>query len=254
MRRKIEGAFFEQEYRPGEQAQFDFKESVELPFFSGSVVVHLHFGTLPFSNVCVIKAYPQKTYECFMDGVHSFFERIGGQTENIRIDNLSPCVKKVRTDGGRDYTGAFDRAIKYYGFGVLPCSPGRGNEKGDVERDIQTWARKFKNHVKVHGLVFRDFSNLNEILANFMSMDKASDQFAQEQLVLQRLLPRDEAVLCRVEEIRVSPHGTVRINKSSYSAPDEWIGLQCRVVQGPFEVRLSRIGQPNSVEIHPRKM
>ncbi|MBK9039027.1 MAG: hypothetical protein IPL83_07690 [Bdellovibrionales bacterium] len=64
-----------------------------------------------------------------MDGVHSFFEKIGGQTKNIRIDNLSPCVKRVKKDGGRDYTDAFNRAIKYYDFGVLPCSPGRGNEK-----------------------------------------------------------------------------------------------------------------------------
>lgn len=30
-----------------------------------------------------------------MDGVHSFFEGLGGRTKNIRIDNLSACVARV---------------------------------------------------------------------------------------------------------------------------------------------------------------
>jgi transposase len=192
--------FFEQEYEPGEQSQFDFKESVELPFLSGPQIVHLHFGTLPFSNAFVIKGYPQKTYECFMDGVHSFFETIGGQTDNIRIDNLSPCVKKVHKMGRRDYTDAFNRAITYYGFGVLPCSPGKGSEKGDVEREIQTRARRFKNHVLVHGIQFKDFIHLNEVLKLFVeseSCEKVQELLRLERLSLKAVLPRDEDVLCR---------------------------------------------------------
>ena len=38
--------FFEQEYQPGEQAQFDFKECVLLPFVDGERSVQLHFGFL----------------------------------------------------------------------------------------------------------------------------------------------------------------------------------------------------------------
>ncbi len=248
--------FFEQEYTPGEQAQFDFKESVEIPFIDDVRVVHLHFGTLPYSDKCVIKGFPQKTYECFMDGVHSFFEAIGGITENIRIDNLSPCIKKVRSDGGRDYTSAFLRALEYYGFGVLPCSPGKGNEKGDVERDIQTWARRFKNHVKVHGIKFRDFAHLNESLSEFIVMEeRKSDLFVSEQQALKALLPRDECVLCRVDEVRASSFGTVRMDKAktTYSVPDEWIGSWCKVVAGPFEVKITRVGVPTVSVIHERK-
>jgi transposase len=246
--------FFEQEYTPGEQAQFDFKESIELPFLSGPVIAHLHFGTLPFSNACVIKGFPHKTYECFMDGVHSFFEKIGGQTKNIRIDNLSPCVKRVKKDGGRDYTDAFNRAIKYYDFGVLPCSPGRGNEKGDVERDIQTWSRRFRNHVNVHGIRFRDFSHLNVELEAFGEQEQSeavTELLKTECGQLRSLLPRDEDVLCRVEETRASPHGTVRVAKTTYSVADAWIGLECRVVAGAFETRITRKGS-DVIVVHPR--
>ncbi len=246
--------FFEQEYMPGEQAQFDFKESVELEFLHGIQIVHLHFGTLPFSDTCFIKGFPCKTYECFIDGIHSFFSRINGQPQNIRIDNLSPCVKRVRRGGGRDYTDAFNRAIEYYDFGVLPCAPGKGSEKGDVERDIRTWARRFRNHVKVHGIIFRDFIHLNEVLTAFCDSEIGTPElFAQEQPHLKSLLPREESVLCRVEETRASTHGTIRTNKTSYSVPDEWIGLMCRVVMGPFEVRVTRVGHPGLVVEHPRK-
>ena len=65
--------FFEQEYEMAEQTQFDFKEKVELPFFDGLRIVHLHFCTLPFSDICYVRGYPFKNNECFIDGVHSFF-------------------------------------------------------------------------------------------------------------------------------------------------------------------------------------
>ncbi|MBK9039237.1 MAG: hypothetical protein IPL83_08785 [Bdellovibrionales bacterium] len=148
--------------------------------------------------------------------------------KNIRIDNLSPCVKRVKKDGGRDYTDAFNRAIKYYDFGVLPCSPGRGNEKGDVERDIQTWSRRFRNHVNVHGIRFRDFSTSTSSSRPFGEQEQSeavTELLKTECGQLRSLLPRDEDVLCRVEETRASPHGTVRVAKTTYSVADAWIGL-----------------------------
>jgi hypothetical protein len=160
----------------------------------------------------------------------------------------------VKRDGGRDYTEAFERAIKYYDFGVLPCAPGKGSDKGDVERDIRTWSRRFKNHVKVHGIVFRDFVHLNEALTAFCDQEIGIPElFAQEKLHLKPLITRDESVLCRIEETRASSHGTVRVNKTSYSVPDEWIGLMCRVVMGPFDIRMTRVGIPSPVVLHPRK-
>jgi transposase len=101
--------FFEQEYEPGEQAQFDFKEKVELPFVDGPRIVHLHFGTLPHSDFFHIKSYPFRNFEAFMDGIHSFFEKTGGMTGKIRFDNLAPCVKKVLKGSERLYTDAFKR-------------------------------------------------------------------------------------------------------------------------------------------------
>jgi len=251
--------FFEQEYEPAEQCQFDFKEKVELPFVDGTRIVYLHFGTLPFSDTCIVKGYSFKNYACFMDGVHSFFESIGGMTESIRFDNLSPVVKEILPDNKRIYTDHFNRATAYYDFGLLPCSPGKGNEKGDVERDIRSYAIRIKNRVSHETLIFRDWEHLNEWLIQFMKERETQETKLlreEEQKKFQVLPSRDEAILCDVITTSGSSYGGIRIGKSVYSVPDAWIEKECRAVGGPYDVKIRLIKpyhKDNTIVIHPRK-
>ncbi len=251
---KSKERFFDQAFSPAQQCQFDFKEKLELPFINGPRLVNIHFSTLPFSDVFVMKGYPQKNYECFMDGVHSFFETIGGMTEVIRIDNLSPCVKEVRRGTGRGFTKSFSAAIKYYDFEVSCCSPGRGNEKGDVERDIQTHTRRFTNYIKINGIVFKNFIHLNETLAEYFKKDLLKNEKFQEEIKILKPQPsRDEDVLCRVIETKPTPSGLVKFEDSFYSVPDTVIGVNCRVIGGPFEVKIIRLDTKQLVDTYPRE-
>lgn len=233
--------FFEQHYEPGEQAQFDFKESIRLPFIDGERLIHLHFGTLPYSGFFSIKAFNYRNYEAFIDGVHSFFEAAGGLTRNIRFDNLSPCVRKILKGGERIYTDRFAKAITYYGFGTLPCSPGKGNEKGDVEREIRTQARRIMSAVKATGKVFHDQDDLNSWLKTQTGKyltPSANSLFAEENKHLKPLPPRDTDILCQIEAVIPTKHGTIRFRKSIYSVPDHLIDVDCRAIIGPYTVRI----------------
>jgi transposase len=249
--------FFEQEYTPGEQSQFDFKEKVTVPFINGDRIVHLHFSTLPYSDTFFIKAFGFKTYEAYMDGIHSFFEYIGGMTKNIRFDNLSPCVKKVLKGSERLYTESFSKAISYYDFGCLPCAPGKGNEKGDCERDIRTHARRLLKLIKIHGRTFKDFEDLNKWLHDYCVKylsTSSKARLSEEQSKLKPLPPREEEVLCKVETVLASGYGTIRISKTTYSVPDQLIGASCRVVVGPYEVKIYRCGGKGElISTHERK-
>jgi transposase len=251
--------FFEQLYVPGEQSQFDFKEKVELPFLEGPRIAHLHFGTLPYSDTCHVKAYPFKNFECYMDGIHSFFEKIGGMTDKIRFDNLSPVVKKVLQGSDRLYTDDFKRAIVHYDFKCLPCRPGKGNDKGDVERDIRTFASRIKNRISHECLVFRDWEHLNHWLTQYMlerEKEESRLKLCDEQAVLNPLPRREEGILCQIQDGPASSHGTIRYSKSSYSVPDSMIGESCHTVIGAYDVRISRIGtsaRDAIVVVHPRK-
>ncbi len=259
LRKRVEEErFFEQEYEPGEQSQFDFKEKVTLPFVDGEKLVNLHFGTLPHSDACFVRGYPFKNYECFIDGIHSFFETIGGMTENIRFDNLAPAVKKILKGDKRLYTDDFKRAIKYYDFGLLPCRPVTGSDKGDVERDIRTYARRIKNRVSHDRVVFRDWDHLNSFLSDFMKerrTDECIKKLEEEKKKLKRLPPREEGVLCKIQSGPATSYGTVRIGHSAYSVPDSMIGRLCRTVVSATLVTIEsrEPGGASETVVHDRK-
>lgn len=243
--KKPKERFFQQVYEAGEQSQFDFKERIQIPFVGGTKICHLHFGTLPHSGIFWIKAFPNRTYESFMDGCHTFFERIGGMTEKIRFDNLAPVVKKVLAGDRRIYTLAFQRALNHYGFKPLPCRPGKGSDKGDVEREIRTNASRIENLVKVEGHIFSDYDALNLWLKGYCEArhsDQAISKFRAEQVTLKPLPRRDDDVISHVAFGTVTPWGSLRIDrlKASYSVPDEAIGAQCRLVVSAFDVRIFR--------------
>lgn len=237
--------FFEQSYDPGEQSQVDFKESVELSFSDGKRVVNFLIGTLPYSGVFWAKGFPVKSYEAFMDGVHTFFEKVGGMTTNLRFDNLSPCVRKVCSGQKRLYTESFQRAVDYYGFGLLPCSPGKGNEKGDVERQIRTFAHRVKIEIEQTGRVFSNFQDLNEWLGGIClreRTEKTVTLLGEEQKKLTKLPPRSDEILCRVTTAHISGFGVVKVADSVYSVPDTMIGRECRLILSPFTLTICEIG------------
>src|SRR5690606_4374073 len=107
---------------------------------------------------------------------------------------------------------SFQRALTYYGFTPLPCSPGKGNEKGDCERDIRTFAHRLKDMLVMSRRTFTDFGDLNAWLLSFARSYRTGKQrlaFAEEVKTLKPLPPRDEAVLCQVHTPTVNKHGTV---------------------------------------------
>jgi len=224
-RRKASGAigepktperFFEQQYTPGEQSQFDFKERISLPFVDGERVCHLHVSTLPYSDAFFIQGYRNRCYESFMGGVHGFFEFLGGMTEAVRIDNLSPCVSQVLKGNKRKYTCAFEKAVAHYGFKVLPCAPGKGNEKGDVEREIQTHARRIMNIIALEKKVFSDFNDLNAWLKSYCiryQTPKSAELLEIEKKSLTPLSGYSEDILCWTSTVSISKYGTARIEK-----------------------------------------
>lgn len=252
---QVKERFYEQSYSPGEQSQFDFKESIEIPFVSGPKICHLLIATLPHSDVFFAKAFPNKTYQAFAEGFHSFFERIGGVTENFRFDNLSPVVKKVLKGSERIYTSAFLRAKAHYGFGLLPCSPGKGNEKGDCERDIRTFARRIMERINLKGLCFKDFEDFNIWLGEFAESQlspSSRERFSEEIKFLKPLARRDEHVLCHVHLSEANKYGTVRVAKRIFSVPDFAILRQVKVVISAYDVKIYLTSpRPDLIATHP---
>ena len=81
----------------GEQVDFGVMEAVH----EGEIVdIHALVMSFPYSNVAFSVPLPSENQECFLSGLKQLFKQAEGVPLSIRIDNLTPAVKKVRNSQG----------------------------------------------------------------------------------------------------------------------------------------------------------
>lgn len=51
----------------------------------------------PCSNAAFVVPLPSENQECFLQGLKLLFHQAKGVPKKIRIDNLTPAVKKIRS-------------------------------------------------------------------------------------------------------------------------------------------------------------
>ena len=115
------------EHIPGE-AQVDFGEA---DFYEGN---ELHTGhylnvSFPHSNAGYLQLFKGENMQCLAEGLMNIFSHIGGVPTRLLFDNLSPVVKKILKNHGRELTDAFLRLKNHYGFVAAFCNAGSGHEK-----------------------------------------------------------------------------------------------------------------------------
>ncbi|MBV6682347.1 IS21 family transposase [Bacillus sp. JRC01] len=99
--------------------------------------IRLLVMSFPFSNVAFYEPMPSENQECFLEGLKKLFNKIGYVPRKIRIDNLTPAVKKTRSKTEEaQLTDEFLKFQLYYGFQSQVCNVRKGNEKGHVEKKI----------------------------------------------------------------------------------------------------------------------
>lgn len=91
----------------------------------------------PCSNVASYEPMPSEKYECFLEGLNKSFVKAGFIPRKIRIDNLTPAVKKTlsKTEEAQ-LIDEFLRFQLYYGFETQVYNVRKGNEKGYVEKKV----------------------------------------------------------------------------------------------------------------------
>src|SRR5215469_16945303 len=121
---------------PGEQAQADWAYFGEVRMgrarrrLSGLVL------TLSYSRALWLEFFFDQSLENFLLGhVHAFHDG-GGAPRSLQTDNLRSVVLERRGDAIHFHPRFLELSAHYH-FATLPCRPGRGNEKGRVERAIQ---------------------------------------------------------------------------------------------------------------------
>nr|WP_316245660.1 IS21 family transposase [Robertmurraya massiliosenegalensis] len=136
------------EHPPGE-AQVDF--GVMGAVQDGELVdVRALVMSYPHSNAGFAVPLPSENQECFLHGLQLLFKQAGGVPMKLRIDNLTPAVKKIRTKTEEvQLTDEFLAFQNHYGFEVQVCNPRSGHEKGNVENKVGYIRYNFFNKAPV---------------------------------------------------------------------------------------------------------
>ena len=140
----------------GEEAQVDW---------GAFGTIRIGHGTRPLSGFVMVLSYSRalsalftvdQTLESFLRGhVDAFHGEFAGVARTLVYDNLKSAVLERQGAAIRFHARLLELAGHYH-FAPRPCTPGRGNEKGKVERQIQ-----YLRHAFFAARTFTDVDDLN---------------------------------------------------------------------------------------------
>jgi transposase len=97
--------------------------------------VHGFVFILAWSRYLFVRFYPRSSMEFFLDGHIEACREIGGAARENWYDNLRSVVVARRPEIA--FNAQFVDYTRHMGVSIHACNPGKGNEKGRVERAIR---------------------------------------------------------------------------------------------------------------------
>ena len=240
---------------PGECAQCDWGSFGHLMIgrarrpLSGFVMVLAH------SRDIYLRFFLDMRMENFQRGHLGAFARWGGCPRIVQYDNLRSAVLERHGDIIR-FNPAIIELARHYHFEPRPCDPGRGNQKGRVERAIRYIRDSF-----FAARAFTDLDDLNrqaEAWCNGLACERrwvedpamtVGEAFARERASLLALPDIPYPVRERVE-VRAGKTPYVRFDGNDYSIPHTHVGRTLTVLAEPERVRV--VDGSCVLAIHPR--
>jgi transposase len=227
----------------GEEAQVDWGAF-------GSI--RIGRGVRPLSGFVMVLSYSRaifalftvdQTLESFLRGHVEAFTVFQGAARTLVYDNLRSAVLERAGPAIRFHPRLLELAGHYH-FAPRPCTPGRANEKGKIERQIQYLRQAF-----FAAQTFVDVDDLNAQFRRWREevahqrphpeqRDRAvADVLAEEQ---PRLLPLPahpfDTDVMRTVSARKQPY--VRFDRNSYSIPHTYGRRPLTLLASPTTVRV----------------
>ena len=227
----------------GEEAQIDWGAF-------GSI--RIGHGVRPLSGFVMVLSYSRavwalftldQTLESFLRGHVGAFDAFQGAARTLVYDNLRSAVLERQGTAIRFHPRLLELAGHYH-FAPRPCTPGRGNEKGKIERQIQ-----YLRHAFFAARTFADVDDLNtqfrrwrDEIAHQRPHPDLRDQTVAQVLAQEqpRLLPLPahpfETDVMRTVASGKTPY--VRFDRNSYSIPHTHVRRPLTLLASATTVRL----------------
>lgn len=243
LRPSTEEAFLQLRTFPGEQAQADWAHFGEVQIGRARRRLSCFVITLSYSRALSLSFFFDQGVENLLRAHVQAFNEFQGSTRVILYDNMKQVVLRRRGEDVDFHPRILELAAHYH-FAPKPCNPGRGNEKGRVERAIQFIRSSF--------FAARPFTTLEDL-------NRQARQW-RDQVAHRRRWPDDDSrtveEVFREEQSRLLPlpaHAFdadlivtvlsgkriyVRFDLNDYSIPPDVIGHQLTLQISPTRIRI----------------
>ena len=243
LRPSAEEAFLQLRTFPGEQAQADWAHFGEVQIGRARRRLSCFVITLSYSRALSLSFFFDQGLENLLRAHVQAFHEFQGSARVILYDNMKQVVLRRRGQDVEFHPRILELAAHYH-FAPKPCNPGRGNEKGRVERAIQFIRSSF--------FAARPFTTLEDF-------NRQAREW-RDQVAYQRRWPEDDSrtveEVFREEQPRLLPlpaHAFdadlimtalsrkriyVRFDLNDYSIPPDAVGHELTLQISPKHVRI----------------
>ena len=241
-------AFLKLCFAPGECAQVDWGSYGSVTVGSTTRRLSFFVMVLCYSRMMYVAFTVSQTMEHFLACHQQAFQFFGGVPGKVMVDNLKSAVLKRTVGQGPVFNPRYLDFAGHYGFTIVPCAVGKGNEKGRVESGV--------GYVKKNllaGLDIPDFKVLPPLAEHWLETvanvrihgetgKKPVDMLAEEKGIL-RPLPVEPYDVAVIKRLRASRQFRVTVDANRYSVPARLAGAGVDVKLYPDRICIYHDGE-----------
>ncbi len=223
-------AFLKLVFAPGECAQVDWGSYGTVNVGETTRRLSFFVMVLCHSRKMYVEFTVSQTMEHFLGCHQNAFQFFGCVPQKIMVDNLKSAVLKRIVGKSPVFNPRYIDFAEHYGFSVVPCNVGKGNEKGQVESGVGYVKKNLLN-----GLDIPDFKVMQPVTQHWLDTianvrthgetgKKPIDMFIEEKSSLQPL-PAEPYDIGVVRQMRASRQFRISVDSNRYSVPAQLAGV-----------------------------
>ncbi len=234
-------AYLKLVFAPGECAQVDWGSYGTVKVGSTTRRLSFFAMVLCHSRMMYVEFTVLHTMDQFLGCHQHAFEFFGAVPQKVMVDNLKSAVLKRIVGQAPVFNPKYADFARHYGFTIVPCNVGKGNEKGIVENAVGYVKKNLLN-----GLDIPDFKIMEPVVQHWRETvanvrihgetgQKPVDMFRKENPFL-RPLPNMPYDIGQVKPMRASRQFRIAIDANHYSVPAQLAGVRLTVKLYPDRV------------------
>ncbi len=222
-------AFLKLSFAPGECAQVDWGSYGSVAVGSTTRRLSFFVMVLCHSRMMYVAFTVSQTMEHFLSCHQEAFRFFGGVPGKVMVDNLKSAVLRRTIGRGPVFNPRYLDFAGHYGFTIVPCAVGKGNEKGRVESGVGYVKKNL-----LSGADIPDFKVLQPMAEHWLATvanvrvhgetgKRPVDLLAEEKGSL-RPLPVEPYDVAVIKRLRASRQFRISVDANRYSVPARLAG------------------------------